>query len=86
MTNPRNSTVKFGDQTVLNCTSRGGPSNQYKWTHYPSQEIVNNKSSLNLSLSSLDVFGSYVCTVSNRAGSDNSETGVNGMIIIYLRL
>ena len=72
--------TKIGDTVRLVCSSRGGPNNQYSWTHYSSNEVIGDKPELILAIDSVDQFGEYKCSVSNEAGTDNSTSIVNGMI------
>ena len=70
--------ASFGDDVSFNCTSFGGPNNQYEWTHVRTGESVSNDSQLTLSLTSLDLFGEYKCIVSNAAGNDSDTALLNG--------
>ena len=73
--------TKIGDTVRLVCSSRGGPNNQYSWTHYSSNETIGDEPELIIAINSVDQFGEYKCSVSNEAGTDNSTSIVNGMII-----
>ena len=68
----------FGDVVSFNCTSLGGPYNQYEWRHVRTGENLGNDSQLTLSLTSLDLFGEYKCIASNAAGYDSNTTLLNG--------
>uniref|UniRef100_A0A1X7VCC1 Ig-like domain-containing protein n=1 Tax=Amphimedon queenslandica TaxID=400682 RepID=A0A1X7VCC1_AMPQE len=69
--------TKIGDTVRLVCSSRGGPNNQYSWTYHSSNETIGNEPELILAIDSVDQFGEYKCSVSNKAGTDNSTSIVN---------
>ena len=69
----------IGDSITLVCSSRGGPNNQYRWTHSSSDDIIGYEPELRLTINSVDQFGEYKCSVSNEAGIDNDTSIVNGI-------
>jgi hemicentin len=75
---PEASSGMIGDSISLNCSSRGGPNNQYQWSH--SGVSVGNESSLTLELSSISEFGQYKCTVGNQAGNGTDSSYVQGLL------
>ena len=70
--------ASFGDDVSFNCTSFGGPDNQYEWKHVRTGESLGNDTRLTLSVTLLDVFGEYKCIVSNAAGNDSDTALLNG--------
>ena len=80
--NPDVINAKLSDSVLLNCSSRGGPNNQYQWTHVSTGVIVGNESQLSLHLISVNQFGQYKCVASNNAGSDNDTSLLNGKWLI----
>ena len=70
--------TQIGNNVLLNCSSLGGPDNQYRWIYVTTKNIVGNASQLSLTLSSLNLFGEYQCIVTNDAGSDNDSSLVYG--------
>ena len=75
---PDRPNIQIGSNVLLNCSSLGGPNNQYRWIHVTSGAIAGNASRLSLNLTSLTQFGEYQCIVTNDAGSDNDTSTVNG--------
>ncbi len=69
-----NQTVAQGENAVINCTSLGGPSNDYRWQVNGS--AIENETSPQLILSSVAVStgGEYICSVNNTAGMDSAST------------
>ena len=66
--NPSSVIAYYGDTVVLNCTSRGGPNNQYTWVI--DYTVIGRSDQLTLELNNLRLFTYYYCRVSNNAGSD----------------
>ncbi len=58
----------FNSTVMFNCTSVGGPNNQYEWTHVNTGNIIHNESNLIIESTSFENGGVYLCNVSNEAG------------------
>lgn len=82
----------MSEETVqLNCSSEGGPNNQFKWFKDGSEITFNGKFSINDGgnhLSSLYVNnieggdqGEYECLVNNTAGSSRAMTLLTGLCV-----
>ncbi len=71
-------TVSYAGNSVFNCSSQGGPNNEYTWTHLSTGDIVGSEPDLVLNVTTLDDGGTYECTVSNLAGSENASTYLHG--------
>ena len=72
--NPSSILAYYGDTVVFNCSSRGGPNNQYTWHMYRffyNYNTIGRSDQLTLELNSVSLFSSYDCRVSNDAGSDS---------------
>ena len=69
--------------TTLNCSSSGGPDNMYEWFHEGS--ILPGETNPTLTLTDVMVSneGSYICRVSNAAGSENSTVVLIGEFHSY---
>ena len=80
---PDRPNIQIGSNVLLNCSSLGGPNNQYRWIHV-TRNIAGNASQLSLNLSLLNQFGEYQCIVTNDAGSDNSSSLVYGKFTTLL--
>ena len=80
--NPPSILAYYGDTVVFNCTSRGGPNNQYTWYIDNHSYIIGRSDQLTLELNSVGLFSYYDCRVSNDAGSsDVSYLEVRGKTV-----
>ena len=66
-----------GGNASFNCSSNGGPGNNFQWLRLRDGIIVGNESWL--TLTDLDAFdgGQYQCFVENRAGNDTTTVTLN---------
>ena len=72
------------EPAILTCTARGGPSNTYTW--FFNGALIANERTDTLSLSEVEG-GSYVCQVSNTAGSGTANivlTGKDSHSVMYI--
>ena len=69
----------FNESIIFNCTSKGGPTNEYQWRHLQTNNVVGNEPILQIDSVSFDKSGSYICTVTNEAGSDSDTAVLNSM-------
>ena len=75
---PVDLTVYYADDAVFNCSSQGGPNNEYLWTHLSTGDIVGSEPDLFVNMTMLSDGGTYQCSVSNLAGRENVTGFLNG--------
>ena len=75
--------VSFGSNITFNCTSQGGPNNQYKWTHLQTGNILSYHPLLTVSSVSFDDGGEYECNVTNEAGDGSDQSVLNSEESLY---
>ncbi|XP_019849871.1 PREDICTED: titin-like, partial [Amphimedon queenslandica] len=82
--NPSSVTAYFGDTVAFNCTSRGGPNNQYAWYRVAeSRNIsVGLMNQLEVEINSIELTARYYCNVTNDAGSSSAYTILNGNLSV----
>lgn len=73
----------FEHNVTFNCTSKGGPSNQYQWTHLETEEILHDRPTLLIESISFDNSGTYECLVTNEAGFGSEISVLNGRFFSY---
>uniref|UniRef100_A0A1X7TSP2 Ig-like domain-containing protein n=1 Tax=Amphimedon queenslandica TaxID=400682 RepID=A0A1X7TSP2_AMPQE len=83
MVSVSSTTVSFGDNVTFTCSAEGGSENNFTWTHNNMVQISDGgrfmieSTSSNSTLTVTDVivtdFGTYICQVSNLAGSDSAN-------------
>ena len=66
-----------GVTEMLYCDALGGPDNIYSFIYLRTGEVFEDMDTITIT-SGIDTGGSYQCTVSNSAGSDEAFAIVNG--------
>ena len=74
---PRFAHIFLGSNVTFNCSSQGGPNNQYQWTHLESGQILSNAPELIITSVATDDEGYYECNVTNEAGSESAQASLN---------
>ena len=79
-------TAYYGDIVAFNCTSRGGPNNQYTWYRVSESGniTVGLMNQLEIEINSFQLFSDYYCNVANDAGSSSALTFLYGQSFVYL--
>lgn len=67
-----------GSTEMLTCSAQGGPGNSFSWTD-PGGQGVGVTAGVSIAVSDAAAGGSYICTVTNGAGSDAEAITINGM-------
>ena len=62
-----------GDNVTFNCSSLGGPGNNFTWMKQNDGQVVGSEPQL--TITDLDAFdgGQYLCIVENSAGNDSTN-------------
>ena len=69
-----------GGNATFQCSSLGGPGNNFTWMRQSDGMVIGNQSTL--SIMDLDAFdgGQYQCCVENRAGNDTTSVTLYGKL------
>ena len=84
--NPSSVIAYFGETVAFNCTSRGGPNNQYTWYRISESGniAVGLMNQLEVEINSIELTANYYCNVTNDAGSSSAYTILYGQSLVYL--
>ena len=78
--NPSVASILVGEDVTFECSSDGGPDNQYQWTNLQSGDIISNIPYLVIESVSVSDGGQYECNVSNEAGYETAVSTINSML------
>ena len=88
---PRRTTASGGDNVTFTCNAQGGPGNTFAWRHNmnaitPGGRFIIESTSSSSMLTVTDViggdFGTYICQVSNLAGSGSATSMITSMHLL----